>query len=127
MPVSRKTFLAALTGAAAVPAAANPGIPTPEPPTATQRFREQVDDTLKWQFGEFLEDASPEDKHLMHQVLSAHQSFHAPIIKSDELPLAVAFEEAIEGVLRQATYIRVPNRRYQAVREVLASSPDPAA
>lgn len=88
-----------------------------QPTTATERIRACVIDTPQGLLDRFLSDATPEEKYLMVDILIDHQSANCGSDTFDEMPLARAFEYALEGTAPE--YVRVPSSmREQVARYV---------
>jgi hypothetical protein len=79
-----------------------------QPKTATERIRLQVLTLLRSDFEDFLRHSTPEERWLMHSVLSSHFNANRGSEAFDEIALVSAFECALGSA--ESDYVKVPEQ-----------------
>jgi hypothetical protein len=86
----------------------------PEPSDVAGKIREAVRNDVEERLEDFMADASPEEMHLMREVLMDRESFYRP--RTDDLPLALGFNLAL-GEFQHV--VKVPRRMLAKVENYL--------
>jgi hypothetical protein len=80
---------------------------TTEPATASQRIRARLVNQMRERFESFVMDGNPMEHWVLSEILLTHQCANRGSFEGDELPLAMAMTEQMEGITRE--FIRIPD------------------
>lgn len=87
-----------------------------EAKTITDRIRENVRESLWDKFRKFIDCASPEEQHIMNEMLALWDPAAGAYLRDDDIRLGYAFQ-CVLGNYNETTMIKVPKRLLNKVQE----------